>query len=94
MASGPLALWCMRRISVGGDGGCAGATGELAFQYVAQHGLSDPQLNFIYFMESHCHPLPSSLLNSVEHVEQFETVLCPFASFVTEHSKLTWTVSE
>eukprot|EP00490_Sorites_sp_Unknown_P026505 CAMPEP_0114690272 /NCGR_PEP_ID=MMETSP0191-20121206/65506_1 /TAXON_ID=126664 /ORGANISM="Sorites sp." /LENGTH=320 /DNA_ID=CAMNT_0001979977 /DNA_START=103 /DNA_END=1065 /DNA_ORIENTATION=- len=24
----------------GGDGGCAGATGELAFQYVAQHGLS------------------------------------------------------
>ncbi|CAJ1443153.1 unnamed protein product, partial [Effrenium voratum] len=24
----------------GGDGGCSGATGELAFQYVAQHGLS------------------------------------------------------
>ena len=28
----------------GGDGGCAGATGELAFQYISQHGLSDPWL--------------------------------------------------
>eukprot|EP00437_Effrenium_voratum_P027616 CAMPEP_0181411618 /NCGR_PEP_ID=MMETSP1110-20121109/7975_1 /TAXON_ID=174948 /ORGANISM="Symbiodinium sp., Strain CCMP421" /LENGTH=402 /DNA_ID=CAMNT_0023534257 /DNA_START=83 /DNA_END=1292 /DNA_ORIENTATION=- len=24
----------------GGDGGCGGATGELAFQYISQHGLS------------------------------------------------------
>ena len=39
-------------------------------------------------------PLPSIAILIVEHVEQFEAVLCPFASFVTEHSKLTWTMSE
>eukprot|EP00438_Fugacium_kawagutii_P036413 Skav212821 [mRNA] locus=scaffold5083:18189:23577:+ [translate_table: standard] len=31
---------CGHLVALGGDGGCAGATGELAFQYVAQHGLS------------------------------------------------------
>ena len=40
-------------------------------------------------------PLPSmAILFIVQHVEHFEAVLCPFASLVPGHSKLTWTMSE
>ena len=30
----------IRFLSQGGDGGCGGATGELAFEYISMHGLS------------------------------------------------------